>query len=103
MAVNTEGKVVGASARIKVVRFDWYSAIEREEYGSRYRYISHKKERMVFDQNGQYSCSGFSTSFIHRRNPASMRSGSAVRTLNMVSRRTSTRSDGDIPPTRRSK
>ncbi len=59
VAVNTEGKAVGASARIQVVRFDWYSAIEREEYGSRYRYISHKKERMVFDQTVNIPAAGF--------------------------------------------
>lgn len=58
-AVNPEGKAVTAAARVQVIRYDWYSAIEREEYGSRYRYISHKKERVVFDQTVTMPAAGY--------------------------------------------
>ncbi|HRH64939.1 MAG TPA: MG2 domain-containing protein [Bacteroidia bacterium] len=44
IAADKAGKGKPAKAEIQVVRFDWYSVIEKDEYGSRYRYVSKKRE-----------------------------------------------------------
>lgn len=65
-AVNATGKGVNAKAHIQIVRFDWYSSVERDEYGSSYRYLSRKKERVLMDQNVNISASGYQLSYTPR-------------------------------------
>ncbi|MEH0158703.1 MG2 domain-containing protein [Limibacter armeniacum] len=64
VAVNHTGKVYkSAKARLKLIKYDWQSVLERNNYG-RYRYVSNKKERVIADKQISLNGSGSSYSFV---------------------------------------
>lgn len=62
-AVNHSGKGVAAKALVKVVRFDWYTSLEKDEYGSRVRYVSRKKEVILQERNLDIAAGGTNYDF----------------------------------------
>jgi uncharacterized repeat protein (TIGR01451 family) len=66
IAVDKSGKPVAASAQVQVVRYDWYSAVEHDEYGGRYRWVSKKREVVLLDQTIHFSATPYAFNFIPR-------------------------------------
>lgn len=53
------GKGKAASAEISVIRYDWYSVIERDQYGGRYRYLSKKREVLQTQKTVSIPATGY--------------------------------------------
>ena len=66
IATNKDGKSIATEARVQIVRYDWYSSLERDSYGSRYHYISKKKEVLLADQVIALPASGHNFSYVPR-------------------------------------
>src|SRR4029078_7921714 len=66
VAVDRKGKAVAAKVQVQVVRYDWYSVVEHDEYGGRYRWISKRKEVVLQDQVINITQSGYAFNFIPR-------------------------------------
>lgn len=66
VAVNKLGKPLATTARVKIVQYDWYSAVEQDEYGSGYRYVSKKKEIIIQDQVVQLTAGVYNFAFTPR-------------------------------------
>jgi len=64
VAATPAGKVAdGAQALVRVVRYNWVTVLEREPYGSRYRYVSQRQELTEFERTMTVSGLGTSVSF----------------------------------------
>ena len=66
VAVDRNGKPVLAKAQVQVVRYDWYSAVEHDQHGGRYRWVSKKKEVVLLDQAIDFSAKPYTFNFIPR-------------------------------------
>lgn len=65
IAVNEKGQVLRQyNARLQVVKYDWHTALEQSTYGNNYRYVSQRKERVVFDRNIQINDQATAVPFI---------------------------------------
>jgi hypothetical protein len=64
VAATPAGKVAdGAQAIVRVVRYNWVTVLEREPYGSRYRYVSQRQELTEFERTMTVSGLGTSIAF----------------------------------------
>ncbi|MBK6839193.1 MAG: alpha-2-macroglobulin family protein [Bacteroidetes bacterium] len=59
IATDKKGKGIATSASISVVKYDWYSVIEKDEYGGRYRYISKKREILQTQRTVDFAANGY--------------------------------------------
>lgn len=66
IATNKEGKGVASSAKISIIRYDWYYSLEKDNYGNRYHYVSKQKEVLLVDQVVTIPAAGLSYSYIPR-------------------------------------
>ena len=66
VALDKNEKNVAARAQIQVVRYDWYSSLEHDENGGRYRWISRRKEVVLLDQQVSFGSKGYDFRFIPR-------------------------------------
>lgn len=66
IAVDKHGKVVKNSmAQIQIIRHDWYSVIEKNEYGD-YHYVSHENDRIMLDQEITLGQTGYVLNYLPR-------------------------------------
>ncbi len=66
IAVDRHGKALkSATAQVQVIRHDWYSMLEKNENGD-YRYVSHKNDRIMLDQEITLSPTGFVLNYLPR-------------------------------------
>lgn len=66
VAVDRKGQAVASRAQVQVVRYDWYSAVEHDQYGGRYRWVSKKKEVILLDQVIALPAKEYAFNFIPR-------------------------------------
>lgn len=66
IATDKHGKAIAAKAHVQVIRYDWYTVIEKDEYGNRYRYVSKKREVVQMDQLVDFPSSGYSLVYTPR-------------------------------------
>jgi len=66
IVTDKDGKAIGSEAHVQVVRYDWYSSLERDQYGNRYHYISKKKEVLLADQVITLTSKGHDFSYVPR-------------------------------------
>ena len=59
IATDKNGKGIAAPVEIQVVKYDWYSVIEKDEYGGRYRYISKKREILQTQRTVNFAAGGY--------------------------------------------
>jgi len=66
VAVDRKGRPLAAKVQVQVVRYDWYSAVEHDEYGGRYRWVSKRKEIILLDQVLNFSANTYPFNFMPR-------------------------------------
>ena len=66
IVTDKDGKATSSEAHVQVVRYDWYSSLERDQYGNRYHYISKKKEVLLADQVITLTSKGHDFSYVPR-------------------------------------
>ena len=66
VAVNRKGKAIPAKAQVQVVRYDWYSVVEQDRHGGRYRWVSKQKEVILVDRIVNLSAKQYGFTFMPR-------------------------------------
>ena len=64
IATDKNGKGINAQAKVSIIRYDWYSSLEKDINGNRYHYVSKKKEILLLDQILNIPAGGFNYSYI---------------------------------------
>jgi uncharacterized protein YfaS (alpha-2-macroglobulin family) len=62
IALDYDGKAVPAGSRVQVIRYEWYTALERR-YDDQYSYISKYKEIVEYDKKMKINPSGTSLTY----------------------------------------
>ena len=66
IAVDKHGKAEhNATAQVQIIRHDWYSVIEKSEYGG-YNYVSHQNDRIMLDQQITLGQNGYVLNYMPR-------------------------------------
>jgi len=66
VAVDRNGKAIASKVQVQVVRYDWYSSVEHDQYGGRYRWVSKKREVVLLDQSLNFAAQPYAFTFIPR-------------------------------------
>jgi uncharacterized protein YfaS (alpha-2-macroglobulin family) len=68
VAIAKSGKVAdGAQANVRVIRYNWQTVLEKDQYGGRYRYVSQKQEVTEYERVMTISGAGTALAFTPRQ------------------------------------
>jgi uncharacterized protein YfaS (alpha-2-macroglobulin family) len=68
VAIGKSGKVAdNVQANVRVIRYNWQTVLEKDQYGSRYRYVSQKQEVTEYERVMTISGAGTALAFTPRQ------------------------------------